>query len=770
MGKRIITLAMALIFVGAINLMAQDVGNPDTLRIDSVKVMQGGKATVNVDFYNDEELAAIELPIIYSSADISIDSISYVGSRVDYLSTKIATINNPSRQAVTAVFVILEANISPGNGLFCKIYFNIPAGIPDQKITIDTAFYPPGSQLTFIDVNAEGFAPIFKIGKIIVGNPLAPPEINVTPDSLYFEALAGGPSPVAQTLSITNLGEATLRWTATKKSSWLSVTPSFGVAPSVTQVFANATGLPVGYYYDTVTVSDTNAINDPFYVPVVFRIMEPPPTIHLSPNKFNFNAIADSSNPPSQTLTVTNIGYGTLNWSAANSSSWLEIYPTSGVDSGNITLSVDVAGLPYGTYYDTVVVSDPNATNNPQKAAVKLEVASDLPVIAVDSPLIFVVVDVGNPYPANRQFYIYNAGAGSMNFELTESSPRILSLTPDSGAAPQTVVAGFKTTGGSAGMDYLDTVWISSPEAINSPQFVVFHFHYVEDPAEIALNTDSIVVSRYECSQGMGAQPPATKFSIFNYGTDPMTVHLEWTQPWLALNKTNTTVPSIVTVTFYSKYLSVGTHYDTIVISAINAINSPVYLPVKLNILPTPMNPLIYSYADTIQFYAQENKQGQPFYLEVNNYNPGCMEWQLEENIGWLSYSILDTLADTTNPQSQNVLTYPWSVQLTPFANVVLGTYNEQAFITSPTASNSPYPLIFKFQVWRFYGDCDYNGVINAKDITYLINYLFRLTAAPKPHYLVGDCDCSNTVNALDVTALVSYLFQEGDPLCGNPY
>ena len=761
MGKRIVTLIALAVLLFAANLYAQDPGIRDTVRVDSIKVMQGSKAVVDVNFYNDEELAGLQFPMVYGSSDITIDSISFVGSRVSYIGMKIVTILDSSQQAVVAIFVTTEANIPAGNGLLCKIHFDIPAAIPDQNVTIDTLSFSSAGELFFIDPNAEAIYPSFQKGKITIGNPQNPPIIKVSPDSMYFEGLEGGAMPPVQIMNITNIGEGSLKWTATKYSTWLNISPSFGTAPSNVQVFANTAGLAAGYYYDTIIVSDTSAANDPVLTPIKLRVMLPPPIIHLSQTYFSFNAIADSSNPPNQTLIVTNTGQGVLHWTASKLSTWLTIVPTSGVDSGNITLSVNIAGLPYGIYDDTILVSDPNAANDPQKAVIRLEVASGLPLLAVDSPFIFVVVDLNNPFPPARNFYIYNAGGGSMNYHVTSNSPRIIGLVPDSGAVPQSVTASFKTLGGSAGSNFFDTVWVYSNEAINSPQFVVFQFHYVEHPAIIALNKDSVTASLYECTQGTGTQPLPTKFSIFNYGTDPMTFNLTWKSNWLVPDKITGAVPSIITLNFDYKTLVPGFYYDTIVVSAINAINSPVRLPVVLNILPASMPPWIAANSDTIFFTARENRPGKEFYLDVTNANPGCMSWQLNESISWLFYDI-----DSTNNQ-----TYPWSIHFMPFAGgITMGTYFDQCQIISPTATNSPFPIELKLVVWKLYGDCNYDGVVNIKDVTYLINYLYKHGLAPKPETQVGDCDCNYRVNALDITALIDYLYKHGNPLCGNPY
>ncbi len=65
-------------------------------------------------------------------------------------------------------------------------------------------------------------------------------------------------------------------------------------------------------------------------------------------------------------------------------------------------------------------------------------------------------------------------------------------------------------------------------------------------------------------------------------------------------------------------------------------------------------------------------------------------------------------------------------------------------------------------------GDVNNSGVVNALDITYLINFLYKHGVAPKPDTCMGDVNASGTVNALDVTYLINRLYKGGPaPLCG---
>ncbi|NIN00313.1 MAG: hypothetical protein GTO24_20210 [candidate division Zixibacteria bacterium] len=60
-------------------------------------------------------------------------------------------------------------------------------------------------------------------------------------------------------------------------------------------------------------------------------------------------------------------------------------------------------------------------------------------------------------------------------------------------------------------------------------------------------------------------------------------------------------------------------------------------------------------------------------------------------------------------------------------------------------------------------GDCNNDGAIDASDVVYLINYLFKGGFAPDP-LEIGDANCDGVVEAGDIVYLINYLFQGGDP------
>jgi outer membrane protein assembly factor BamB len=60
-------------------------------------------------------------------------------------------------------------------------------------------------------------------------------------------------------------------------------------------------------------------------------------------------------------------------------------------------------------------------------------------------------------------------------------------------------------------------------------------------------------------------------------------------------------------------------------------------------------------------------------------------------------------------------------------------------------------------------GDANGDGEINAGDVVYLLNYLYRNDPPPDP-YDAGDCNCDGVVTAGDVVYLINYLFRGWPP------
>ncbi len=98
------------------------------------------------------------------------------------------------------------------------------------------------------------------------------------------------------------------------------------------------------------------------------------PKISLSPTGLALSAIQGGSDPATQTVTISNSGKGTLDWSVKTTAPWLALSPVSGTTPSSFTATAIVAGLAAGTYATTITVTGTGATNTPQTIPVDLTI------------------------------------------------------------------------------------------------------------------------------------------------------------------------------------------------------------------------------------------------------------------------------------------------------------------------------------------------------------------------------------------------------------
>src|SRR5207249_4990573 len=203
-----------------------------------------------------------------------------------------------------------------------------------------------------------------------------PPTIGLSPVSFTFTGVQGALNPANQTLSLTNTGGGSLGWSVSDTATWLTLSPASGNAPGSATMSVSTSGLTAGTYNATITVTASGATNTPQTVPVTLTVTAAPPTIGLSLTSILFTGVQSGANPTNQTLSFTNTGGGTLNWSVSDTATWLTLSPASGTAPGSTTMSVSTSGLTAGTYNATITVTATGATNTPQTVPVTLTVTT----------------------------------------------------------------------------------------------------------------------------------------------------------------------------------------------------------------------------------------------------------------------------------------------------------------------------------------------------------------------------------------------------------
>jgi len=185
-----------------------------------------------------------------------------------------------------------------------------------------------------------------------------------------------------------------------------------------------------GWYVDNIRVSP---------------LLTGAPALGVTPSSLGWSAVLGGAPPPSQTLSVANLGSGVMSWTAsASSGGWLAVSPASGSGSASLTVTVQGAGLASGTYNGSITVTAPGAAGSPAAVPVILTVSGAL---------------------AEWRFEDAGAGAG---VQVADSSPNLRHGTTAGHGS-----AAIPGVSGNARMlnGFTDAVVVASSGALSPPSF-----------------------------------------------------------------------------------------------------------------------------------------------------------------------------------------------------------------------------------------------------------------------------------------------------------
>jgi hypothetical protein len=189
--KKIVAITLIVCLFTAASLIA-DPGIPDTVRVDSVSAMAGETVVLPVYFYNDEELSGVEIVFAYNDNNLSLDTFTLEGSRLESFENLTAILYD-SNGVMDLLMFSLDTNINSGNGLLCNLHFTVKEAALPGNYLIDTTTRivqsnpPTFTKTTFADTLAVGIYPQFVAGHI---NVVESPPV---PDSVWVQHVTGSP-------------------------------------------------------------------------------------------------------------------------------------------------------------------------------------------------------------------------------------------------------------------------------------------------------------------------------------------------------------------------------------------------------------------------------------------------------------------------------------------------------------------------------------------------------------------------------------------------
>jgi uncharacterized protein (TIGR03437 family) len=303
-----------------------------------------------------------------------------------------------------------------------------------MAVSVDVSALAAATYRGTITVTAPQAAPPTQTVSVELTVTAAPkPQLALEPDSLTFQAQAGGDNPAAQTLRISNAGTGTLAWTARAETAsggpWLGVSQSSGSAsagsPASVQVKATSSGLAAGVYSGSIR-ADSSTAGDAVTVPVTLLVSQVTQTILVSQSGLLFTGVQGADSAPAQSFGILNTGQGVMNWTVRSETlsggAWLRVSPSSGRSDANslevpqVEVSVSVAGLRAGQYSGLIRVEAPGANNAPQYVSVELNVlpAGSNPGVLVRPTGLIFAARAGTSSPGSQTVRLATATPGSV--------------------------------------------------------------------------------------------------------------------------------------------------------------------------------------------------------------------------------------------------------------------------------------------------------------------------------------------------------------------
>ncbi len=400
--------------------------------------------------------------------------------------------------------------------------------------------------------------------------------LTANPDALYFSGSEGTEVTDWQSVTVSSTTSVSQSFTVTAPA-WLKLSDSQGDTPSVLRFWADPTGLAIGTQTGTVQISVPSGPSTSIYVE--FEIGSQPPAFAASPSGLFFNALKGDSLPPGQSFQISNIGGGSLNWTATKVGTWFDISPASGSGSGVITVTPNTSDIPAGFHTGAVLLTAPGA--EPMQVALSYSIT--VPPILSVNPSQIVRSDPTATDIVEVELQVINANFGSMAWTISETASW-LSLDPESGSAvsgsPGRITVSMDPSGLSEGTHETDIV-VTAPGASNSPTTV----HVAWTLSDTAVPVLSVTPSSLSFQGTVGGSDPAAQqISVSNAGDGDLNWSVSCADAWLSCTPASGAAPGTISVVPTISGLTAGAHNASAVITCAEAYNSPITVPVTLTL------------------------------------------------------------------------------------------------------------------------------------------------------------------------------------------
>ena len=521
------------------------------------------------------------------------------GSRRDSVAEGTFTSRPDSATVTLAGFGAAAAGWSAAHGSATWVTLTTNAGTGSGTVrwARDPSGLAAGTYLDTIVVTAAGAvgSPAPLVDTLIVEPALT---LALSPESRRDSVAEGTstPRPDSATVTLTGLGDAAAAWSAAHESAtWVSLTTDAGTGSGVLRWSRDPSGLAVGTYVDTITVTVAGAVGSPARV-VDTLVVEPVLALALSAGSHRDSVAegTDTPRPDSATVTVTGFGAAAEGWSAAHgSATWVSLTTDAGSGSGVLRWSRDPSGLTVGTYVDTITVTVAGAVGSPARVVDTLVVEPGLALVLSPGSRRDSVVQGASTLRADlATVTLTGFGAVGAAWSATHGSVAAwvtLTTSADTGSG---TLRWSRDPSGLAVGTYIDSLCVTVAGAMGSPArladtlIVAQALTLVTDPGTRRDTT-------FAGLTGTRADSATVNFSGDGAASAAWSAAHRAAGTWVTLTTSAGTGSGVVRWTRSHGGLTEGTYVDSIVITAVGAAGSPALVVDSLVIQPPPVTSLV---------------------------------------------------------------------------------------------------------------------------------------------------------------------------------
>jgi hypothetical protein len=207
MRKAILVLALAVfispIMLSSLSYADQDPNDPygpDSVLFRSKDLLvpcppEMGQAVIPVYFRNDTPVIGLQVPLTWMGPAY-LDSVSFFGSRINYVANKNVIIDNPNNKVLVTASVGMQQPVPEGRGMLVKFYFSTS---DTGLFLIDTVANSPDPEehLNFWREDSVTYTPQYRQGQFHLeceqdpNDPGAPDSVSFYPGFAYYPLPSG---------------------------------------------------------------------------------------------------------------------------------------------------------------------------------------------------------------------------------------------------------------------------------------------------------------------------------------------------------------------------------------------------------------------------------------------------------------------------------------------------------------------------------------------------------------------------------------------------